>query len=365
MEKTNQKRQSYTREFKLSVVSWYFKNGKNISKTYLEFKVDRKQVRTWVAKEPSIRATKIKRRCERVMAAKFPDMEKHLHTEFLKLKKEGRSVKKWWFVTTGREFLKNCHLDAKFLFSDKWFRGFCNRKRISLRRKTNASQKTPDQLVNAITKFHQKLLCERIRGKFQLKDIANMDQTPLPFVLDDSRTYDTVGAKEMLVRSGQSGLDKRQCTVHLTVFGDGVCRLRPTLIFRGKGLRISKEEKSNWDKRVKVFFQEKAWCDQTIMKCWINEEWGNMFFNPANPESSGKIVCADVHRAQQTATVKRMLQSKNTVLVNIPPGCASKVQPLDVSINKPFKDYLRTQFEKYRDENIELYISNNLTASKR
>ena len=191
-----------------------------------------------------------------------------------------------------------------------------------------------------------------------------MDQTPLPFVLDDNRTYDTVGAKEIWVRSGQSGLDKRQCTVQLTVFGDGVCRLRPTLIVRGKGLRIPKEEKSNWDKRVKVSFQEKAWCDQTIMKCWINEEWGNMFFNPATPESSGKILCADLHRAQQTATVKRMLQSKNTVLVNIPHGCTSKVQPLDVSINKPFKDYLRTQFEKNRDENIELYISNKLTASK-
>ena len=57
-----------------------------------------------------------------------------------------------------------------------------------------------------------------------------MDQTPLLFVLDDNRTYDTVGAKEIWVRSGQSGLDKRQCTVQLTVFGDGVCRLRPTLI---------------------------------------------------------------------------------------------------------------------------------------
>ena len=90
-----------------------------------------------------------------------------------------------------------------------------------------------------------------------------------------------------------------------------------------------------------------------------------MFLNPAIPESSGKIHYADVHRAQQTATVKRMLQSKNTVLVNIPPGCTSKVQPLDVSINKPFKDYLRTQSEKHRDENIELYISNKLTASKR
>ena len=89
-------------------------NGKNVSKTSLEFKVDRTQVRTWVAKEPSIRAAKLKKRCERGMAAKFPDMEKHLHTKFLKLKKEGHSIKKWWFVTTRRKFLKTCHLDANF-----------------------------------------------------------------------------------------------------------------------------------------------------------------------------------------------------------------------------------------------------------
>ena len=55
----------------------------------LHFKVDQKQVRIWVAKKPSIRAwsynssmiraTNIKKRCERCMAAKFPHMEKHLH----------------------------------------------------------------------------------------------------------------------------------------------------------------------------------------------------------------------------------------------------------------------------------------------
>ena len=56
------KRDNLILESLLSVVSWYFKkNGKNVSKTSLEFKVDRKQVRTWVAKEPSIRATKLKR----------------------------------------------------------------------------------------------------------------------------------------------------------------------------------------------------------------------------------------------------------------------------------------------------------------
>ena len=64
-------------------------------------------------------------------------------------------------------------------------------------------------------------------GNFKASDLANMDHTPLPFVLDDGKK----GSKEVWAQSGQSGLDKRQATVQLTVFADGVDRVRPTVIF--------------------------------------------------------------------------------------------------------------------------------------
>ena len=44
-------------------------------------------------------------------------------------------------------------------------------------------------------------------------------------------------------RGGASGLDKRQWTVQLTVFADGEPRVKPLLIFRGLGKRISLREK--------------------------------------------------------------------------------------------------------------------------
>ena len=69
-----------------------------------------------------------------------------------------------------------------------------------------------------------------------------MDQTPLPFVMDDNRTYEKTGASEVWIASGQSGLEKRQCTVQLTIFADGSA-LPALLIFRGKGLRINPAEK--------------------------------------------------------------------------------------------------------------------------
>ena len=70
----------------------------------------------------------------------------------------------------------------------------------------------------------------RSSGDYQEGDIANMDQI------------------------GQSGLDKRQATVQLTVFADGVDRVRPTIIFKRKGLRITTKEKESCDKRVRVMF---------------------------------------------------------------------------------------------------------------
>ena len=48
------------------------------------------------------------------------------------------------------------------------------------------------------------------------------------------KAYDKKGVKEVWAQSGQSGLDKRQATAQLTVFADGVDRVRPTVIFEAK-----------------------------------------------------------------------------------------------------------------------------------
>ena len=72
-----------------------------------------------------------------------------------------------------------------------------------------------------------------------------------------------------------------------------------------------------------------------------------------------------MHRAQQTDGVKALLKKKNTELVNVPLGCTSRVQPLDVSFNKPFKDVVRQQFEKHLEENLQWYTERKISASER
>ena len=74
---------------------------------------------------------------------------------------------------------------------------------------------------------------------------------------------------------------------------------------------------------------------------------------------------ADAHTAQQTEAVKTALGKYKTELVNVPPGCTSRVQPLDVSVNKPFKEEVKRQHEKRMSENLQLYTESKLSAWQR
>lgn len=46
-------------------------------------------------------------------------------------------------------------------------------------------------------------------GRFKLSEIANMDQSPLPFKHLKGRTYEKKGNKTVRLKGGKSGWDKR------------------------------------------------------------------------------------------------------------------------------------------------------------
>ena len=101
------------------------------------------------------------------------------------------------------------------------------------------------------------------------------------------------------------------------------------------------------------------------MKEWIFTEWAHPFKIPIGQNSDGKILIADVHRAQQTNSVKELLRKHKTSLVNVPSGCTSRVQVVDVFINKPFKDEVRSLFEDHLDKNLGQYVDGKINASQR
>ena len=99
-------------------------------------------------------------------------------------------------------------------------------------------------------------------------DTISTRQVPVPFVNEQDKTYDTLGAKQVCVSQPSSGLDKRQATLQLCIGADGEQNVKPALIFRGKG-RVATEEKEKYDKRVDVYFQQNAQINEEISMRWV------------------------------------------------------------------------------------------------
>ena len=242
------KRRQYSREKKLAVLKYYYENGCNKYRTAQKFGIDKKCIHRWIADETKIeKGNKGAKRHGSGRTAFWPDVEEKLLVEFKDLRSKGLKVKQWWFRTRSIQLMLDLHPDVDFKFSPGWFDRFKCRMKISRRRTTNVSQHQPSDLETKIRQFHQEI--RRVAaegesrgplGQFDVSTVANVDQTPLPFMFSGGEGYDVTGTTTVWHRGAASGLDKRQCTVQLTIFADGVPRVKPLLIFRGKGLRILK-----------------------------------------------------------------------------------------------------------------------------
>ena len=94
-----------------------------------------------------------------------------------------------------------------------------------------------------------------------------MDQVPLPFFVNQEKTYDDKGSKQVWVSQLTSGLDKKQASLQLCIRGSGKQSVKPGIVFRGKG-NVAMDGTLQYDNKIDVYFQQNAWVD-----CKTNREW--------------------------------------------------------------------------------------------
>ena len=59
----------------------------------------------------------------------------------------------------------------------------------------------------------------------------------------------------------------------------------------------------------------------------------------------------DGFKGQTTDNIHSLLVANNIVAIQLPPNCTDKLQPLDLSVNKPVKDGMKAKFQQwYADE---------------
>ena len=157
------RRVSYTRENKLSAISYALTakvqthNGelKPISKysAAKKLKITIPMLKNWIANQVNIENMRKGTRKNRAYAAKFPELEARLVELFKMARDHGNSISKRWFIQQAKEVFEALFSNqvrkkmgqltvyVGFEFSNGWFQAFRKRNGISLRRSIKRSQK--------------------------------------------------------------------------------------------------------------------------------------------------------------------------------------------------------------------------------
>ena len=112
-------------------------------------------------------------------------------------------------------------------------------------------------------------------GHFGPEKRFNVDQIPLPFVVDRKTTYEIDVPMEekrshrVWVSNSGADLEKRQCTLQLCFSPVANQPVRIAVIFRGTGKRIPPNKLAAYHKDVDVYWQPNAWADTSMSVQWI------------------------------------------------------------------------------------------------
>ena len=70
------------------------------------------------------------------------------------------------------------------------------------------------------------------------------------------------------------------------------------------------------------------------------------------PNEQSALLIFDNFKAQCTSSILTFLDNHNINVVLLPSNCTDRLQPLDLSINKAAKDFLRTEFKEWYTQEL-------------
>ena len=203
-----------------------------------------------------------------------------------------------------------------------------------------------------VEKFDEvkKLFLQDIRNVMMMDEVPaefviNWDQTGLNYVPVSQWTMEQEGAKRVEI-DGKD--DKRQITA---VFGCSMSGdfLPPQLVYQGKTTKClpSFQFPSDWS----ITYTANHWSNEETMELYITkiilpylaETKRKLKLPPSHPA----LLLFDNFKGQCTEKLLKLLDSKIINVVLIPPNCTDRLQPLDLSVNKTAKDFLRKCFQKW------------------
>ena len=311
---------------------------------------------------------------------KHHNLMKKLFTKFEIARKKGLRCSHTWLYTRAKQIHKEDFPNAAPLPKSIVVK-FLNTFKVKCLRVQRRKQKDNMDYTPAMKTWHSNLREGLIKtgqsknsydqkwGRFTPNQRFNVDQVPLPFAVDVSKTYEVPLSKDerrnhrVWVNQPGSGLNKRQCTLQLAFGPKSI--IKPALIFRGLGKRISLSEMSAHDKDVDIYFQENAWADTKFLVKWVNNT-----LKPAVENVNEYVLFCDNLTGQTTDEFKKEIRKTNGIVWFGVANATNVWQPVDCGYGQLYKAQIAIAQEEWLedDENIERWLGNDgkkLTASER
>ena len=76
------------------------------------------------------------------------------------------------------------------------------------------------------------------------------------------------------------------------------------------------------------------------------------------------VLVTDVFKAHWTDAVKKIISDNNGMMVPVPNNMTSYLQPLDLTVNRSCKAFLRNQAQKWYSEQVQAQIMNGIQPHK-
>lgn len=267
---------------------------------------------------------------------RYPEMEKVVADFVRESRANGLPVTRRMIYCKAKEESTTRGI-GNFKASEGWCRKFMRRHGFALRRRTSVCQKLPVHFEDKLLEFQRYIINLRKNRTYTFNNIGNADETPIYFDMPRACVVNEKGAKEVKVLT--TGYEKQRVTVMLAILADGK-KLPPYIILKRKTI----PKKEVFPKDVIVRAQVKGWMTTELMEDWLDKVWNR---RPGSLRTPPSFLVLDAFKGHTADAVKRKMMNMNTNLVLIPGGMTSQIQPLDVSVNKPFKDHVRDEYEKW------------------
>uniref|UniRef100_A0A8C6PX15 HTH CENPB-type domain-containing protein n=1 Tax=Nothobranchius furzeri TaxID=105023 RepID=A0A8C6PX15_NOTFU len=331
-----QLRQSYDANFKMMVVN--AAEATNNCQAARKYGVTECNVRRWRIQKDRLKNANSKRKAFRgPQRGRFQEIDRRVCEFVTEKRNEGLPITRAIIQLKALNIAKELNIPTtEFKASTGWCIRMMRRSGLALRRRTSLAQHLPSDFAEKLQSFQRYVIGLRKKHSYTLDQIGNADQTPVFFDMPTSVTVHKKGEKSVIVKS--TGNEKNRITVMLACLADGT-KLAPYVILKRKTV-----PKEPMPAGIIVRAQEKGWMESELVVDWLKVVWGT---RRGALRKKRNMLIMDAFRGHLTDAVKTQLRKMNGDLVIIPGGMTSQLQVLDVVVNKPFKDNLRTRYTEW------------------